>query len=147
MHREKSNPLPDHKSDKELANQFNQFFKEKNDKIRDTFFDEEAFEHDIEFAGHQMGIFNPITLDEMKRIIRASKPKSCDLDPIPTDLLKSCTDELAPIICRIVNLSLEIAIFPKVFKCAIVKPLIKNQLLILNLKITVRCPIFHLLES
>ena len=28
-----------------------------------------------------------ISLDTMKRIIHASKPKSCNLDPLPTDLL------------------------------------------------------------
>ena len=136
MHREKSNPLPDHQSEKELANKFNQFFKEKIDKIRDAFNDSDdgALEYDVKYTGQRFENFSAISVDRMNQIIRSSKPKSCDLDPIPTSLLKACSVELAPVICRIVNLSLETASFPETYKYAIVKPLLKKPTLDTELK-------------
>ena len=53
--------------------------------------------------------------------------KSCELDTIPTTLLKQCRTELTPIITRIVNLSLETGVFPDQFKHAIIRPLLKKQ--------------------
>ena len=136
MHRVKQNPMPDHQSDKELANAFNKFFKDKVDNIRRTFNDcnESAFENDREFTGRPLSNFSPISEEKMEQIIHASKPKSCNLDPMPTSLIKACAAELAPIICRIVNLSLETAQFPEIYKTAIVKPLIKKPNLDPDLK-------------
>ena len=58
-------------------------------------------------------------------MIDKSKDKFCDLDPLPTTLVKQCSD-LSPIIARIINLSLEISTMPCVYKTAIVKPLLKK---------------------
>jgi len=57
------------------------------------------------------------------------------LDVLPTKLIKSCLDALAPPITRLINLSLSEGIFPDTFKHAVVSPLLKkpslpkNQLL------------------
>ena len=92
MHREKENPLPDHQSEKELANQFSQYFKGKIDKIRETFSDsnERAFCYDTGFDGLPLVNLTPISEEKMIQIIKSSKPKSCALDPIPTELIKAC---------------------------------------------------------
>ena len=53
-----------------------------------------------------MTSFEPATADEVKQLILSSQDKSCDLDPLPTKLLKSCLDILLTPITNIVNLSL-----------------------------------------
>ncbi|CAB4024165.1 Hypothetical predicted protein, partial [Paramuricea clavata] len=56
-----------------------------------------------------------------------SKPKSCQLDPIPTWLLKSCIDVLLPTITTIINASLEQGVFPTKWKESLLRPLIKKM--------------------
>ena len=55
--------------------------------------------------------------------------KSCDLDPFPTLLLKSCIDQLIFPISTIINLSRQSGVVPRDFKQAHVNPLIKKQTL------------------
>ena len=45
---------------------------------------------------------------------------------IPTSLINVCVDELAPIVARIVNLSLSTGTFPDQHKQAIIRPLLKK---------------------
>ena len=52
---------------------------------------------------------------------------SCNLDPIPTDLVKKCMDVLLNPISDIVNSSLQEGSFPDSWKCAIVTPHIKKK--------------------
>ena len=49
----------------------------------------------------------------MKAIIDSLPPKTCELDPIPTSMVKQCSDLLLPAILHIVNLSLINGIFLK----------------------------------
>ena len=65
-------------------------------------------------------------MSEIKKVIESSPNKSCELDPIPTWLLKSCLHELLPILTKIVNTSIETAHVPAAFKSAHVKPLLKK---------------------
>ena len=58
----------------------------------------------------------------------SSSDSSCDLDVIPTILLKSCLDVLIKPITIIVNLSFSEGSFPTTFKHAPVNPLLKTQL-------------------
>jgi hypothetical protein len=62
--------------------------------------------------------FTSVTEEEVKRIIEHSPNKSCELDPMPTWLLKLCLQELLPILTSIINLSLKTASMPTVFKGA-----------------------------
>ena len=130
MHREKANQLPDHTTEKELADEFNVFFKQKVDKIRETFCNncERAFDYVLEYKGEHLDSFSQITVKQMERILRASNAKTCSLDPIPSSEVKDCAKELAPIICRIVNLSLANAQFPEKYKHAVIRPLLKKNL-------------------
>ena len=52
--------------------------------------------------------------------------KSCDLDPLPTHMLKQSIDEFVPIVTAMVNKSLSEAIVPGSFKQATVRPLLKK---------------------
>ena len=55
-----------------------------------------------------------------------SSDTSCDLDPIPTTLLKKCKIALLPTITNIINLSLSTGIFPDEFKNCSVHPKLKK---------------------
>jgi hypothetical protein len=70
--------------------------------------------------------FDTVTEDEVKKIINNSPTKSCELDPLPTTLLKDCIDVIVPTVTKIVNQSLSSGIFPSSLKSAIVRPLLKK---------------------
>ena len=71
--------------------------------------------------------FSPSTEEEVGGVIMSSSDSSCDLDVIPTSLLKSCLDVLIKPITIIVNLSLSEGSFPTTFKHALVKPSLKKH--------------------
>ena len=73
-----------------------------------------------------MSSFNPISDDELKKIIISSKSTTCDLDPLPTSLLFECIDEVLPAISFVINHSLSSGVVPSIFKRAVVKPLLKK---------------------
>ena len=75
---------------------------------------------------HTLEAFKPTTVQEISGIIKSSKPATSEIDPIPTTLLKECCAEVAPILAKIVNLSLENAYVPHSMKKAVVRPLIKK---------------------
>ena len=49
--------------------------------------------------------FYPVTREEFSKLISQSSSTFCDLDPIPTSILKQCLSTLLPTITNIVNLS------------------------------------------
>ena len=53
--------------------------------------------------------------------------KFCSLEPIPTFLIKSCSDVLSPILLHIVNSSISTAEFPAELKKAVMKPALKKE--------------------
>ena len=57
----------------------------------------------------------------MMKIIMASKPSSCILDPIPTKLLKELLPALGPPMLNTINGSLSTGCVPNSFKVAVVK--------------------------
>ena len=95
--------IPDHY---ELANHFGDFFIGKIETIsdnlcapkRDSMSDIDALCADIEFDGEPMTVFRPASPDEIRKIVMKAPLKSCELDPIPTHILKSCMDSLLPMI-------------------------------------------------
>ena len=70
---------------------------------------------------------------EIRNIIKLSPVKSCELDPLPTWLLKECIAELVPIITDIVNMSLGEYMIPKSLKTALIRPLLKKTGLEINI--------------
>ena len=53
-----------------------------------------------------------LTVEGVKKIIKGTKSKSYELDPVPTVLVKLCINELSPIITSIVNASLNSKTMP-----------------------------------
>ena len=56
-----------------------------------------------------------------------SPDTNCDLDPIPTSLLKQCSHILLPTLTKIINLSISTGVFPDQFKSCSVHPHLKKS--------------------
>jgi len=83
-------------------------------------------EIEMPFNGNQLSEFSLTTEKEVRKVIQQSANKSCELDPIPTWLLKECLNELLPLITKLVNASLQAAHVPTTFKSSRIRPLIKK---------------------
>ena len=70
--------------------------------------------------------FAPVSMDEISKLLSDSPETNCDLDPIPTSLLKQCSSVLLPTITNIIDLSLSTSIFPDQFKNSYVHPHLKK---------------------
>ena len=118
--------LTTHDSVQDLSEQFADYFIQKivtiqNGLCQNINIDNQCDETDV--------ISNPATNEEISKIIRSSASKSCDLDHIPTWLLKLCLSELLPVITYTVNLSLSTSTVPYGHKLALITPLLKKVLL------------------
>ena len=69
---------------------------------------------------------SPATIEEVRKLIASHSNKSCELDPVPTWLLKKCLQELLPLLTALINKSLSTSIFPKECKNAIIRPMLKK---------------------
>src|SRR6218665_3155979 len=71
-------------------------------------------------------ILHPASEAEVLLLLNSLPNKQCELDPIPTSLLKDCASVLLPVITQIINLSLSTGNFPLDFKHSLVTPLLKK---------------------
>ena len=129
----KSNPLPVGVSDSQLADDFAQYFYNKVDILR----------KDLE----PYPLYTPVPLNVppftasaevdipfVEKLIKNAKPTTCNLDPLPSSLVKTHCDIFAPVICKIINTSISTGKFHPLWKQAIVKPLLKKPQLDQNKK-------------
>ena len=79
------------------------------------------------FDVEKLNTFEVLSLVDLKSVITSMQPKTCELDSLPTSILKSCLDVLLLPILHIINLSLLSGIFPTQFKHACIVPLLKNS--------------------
>ena len=119
-----TNPLPDYKSHEEIANDFMYFLIGKLPKIRDEFSGVEEFKLHVNNIP-QLKQFSPLKMEEVQKEIMSVKKKSCELNTIPTNLLKEILPSCTEAITHIVNTSLTKGIFANNWKTAIVSPLLK----------------------
>ena len=131
LHQSGSAPFPAAGSLGALTSCFQDFFIDRVSKIHSGLVHtDEAMMHltdpVILPAQCELDSFRPVTVTEMKKLLSKAPPKSCELDPIPTWLLKQCGDELAPTMTDIINLSLRSGVAPDSFKLAHVRPLLKK---------------------
>ena len=122
----KPNPLPPSTSDEELAEEFATFFM-----------------NTIKKSGmHLMLILNLSLLDripagpliislcslkmKLKKIIMPMPSKSCELDALPTKVLKEIIKPLLPLLTKIIDLSLIEGVFVEEWKVVIIRPLLKK---------------------
>uniref|UniRef100_A0A674N9T6 Reverse transcriptase domain-containing protein n=1 Tax=Takifugu rubripes TaxID=31033 RepID=A0A674N9T6_TAKRU len=75
---------------------------------------------------HQFSNFLlPQNLD-IDALIRKSKPSTCQLDPLPTNLVKSCLPAVLPLISAIIKSSLSTGTVPSSLKTAAITPILKK---------------------
>ena len=70
--------------------------------------------------------FMPVFSKDIVEIVKSSAAKVCELDPIPTKLIKEHIGVIAPVLANIVNASLQKGKVSKNLKEALLKPLIKS---------------------
>jgi len=70
--------------------------------------------------------FTAVTTDEVAKLISCVPNKTCQLDPVPTWLVKDMSELLSPFIALLVNKSLTTG-FAAEFKEAIIRPLLKRD--------------------
>ena len=118
--------LPTHSG----ADQFLSFFHNKIDNTRTglcAMVDEPLVEiPDQTFNGVPLNCSLVLPYKKIRHIILKAPGKSCELDPLPSWLLKECVDELSQVGTSIVNASLNHANVPLSFKTALIKPLLKK---------------------
>ena len=127
-----SSPLPPMKNSKALANEFNQSFKNKVQKImdnlaltEDNLTDQQYLESDCT-TDKRFREFIPLNSDKIAKIIRTAPPKLCELDPVPSKILKQVCEDISPLIATIVNTSLTSGVFSGNLKNALLRPFLKN---------------------
>ena len=125
--------LPSEIDEVALADRFSTFFADKIKCIKDNLEDSQASKiintQSSCSSVSSTSTFSHLALiseDSVREIIMKSPSTSCNLDPIPTWLLKKCADELVPIITKIINLSFQNGYFPDVLKTAMITPPIKK---------------------
>jgi hypothetical protein len=128
MDHKPASPLPPHSSTQEQAKEFSKFFTSKIEKIYSALQENQPCERRPEVSKYntQFKEFNLLTEDEVRKLIMKAPAKSCELDPIPTWLLKLCLTELLPLLTHIINLSFHTAEMPDEYKLAILLPLLKK---------------------
>ena len=118
--------LPTGKTDKQLANNFLIYFKDKIEKIRNKFKHSSSEQnHSTNPMLSKMSEFEPATLEEIIKIAKSYGVKCSPEDPVPASLLSSCIETFAPYWLEIVNLSLELGDMDGL-KNAVLIPLIKE---------------------
>jgi exonuclease III len=77
-------------------------------------------------TGALLDIIQPVTANEVSKLISSTPSKSSNLDYLPTSLLKSFHLVFSELIAKLANLSFQEGCFPHSFKTALVSPLIKK---------------------
>ena len=73
-----------------------------------------------------LSAFQPLTHEEVRKIIMSSPSKLCENDTIPTPLLKEILPLILDLTVSVVNASLTQGIFPDGLQEALVKALLKK---------------------
>lgn len=74
-----------------------------------------------------IGIFHPVTTNEVLKVTKSAPVTCCKLDPSPISIFYDCIEDILPVITKIVNSSLFTGIFPSRLKEACVHPLLNKQ--------------------
>ena len=124
--RKKDVVLPKADSDKELANRFQTYFKEKIEKIRASFTTQMGFGLGVSSPNvEKLTRFEPTNEEEVRQIIKSHGLKCSPEDPVPVELILPNLDIFIPFWVEMVNLSLESGSMDGL-KTGILNPLIKE---------------------
>ena len=117
-------PLPTRNLDKKLTDEFASYFLNTIVRIREELDDLPLYQPSNDTP--EFNNFKEVSKDQIQRLVMRTKSKSCELDLIPTTLLKNILPSILPAITKIINLSLLSGTFLQNWKRAIVNPLLKK---------------------
>ena len=132
LHRSSTMPLPTHDSAENLANDFAEFFFTKIAKIHKHLNELPSASSPCAPPGstlpknHSLVVFTPTTEPDILKLLHGTPVKSCSLDPLPVQVLKSVIPTLLPTLVKIINLSLASSTVPTSFKTALLLPILKK---------------------
>ena len=136
MFMHKSSPLPAKESVDVLVESFNNFFIQKIDLKRHSLIasqDQQTLFHDPGHLSssitHSLSDFHRPDVQSIISTVKSLTSKTCQLDPIPTHVVKQNLPSLSTIICNIVKSSLSTAQFPDILKLSYILPCLKKPLL------------------
>ena len=132
--RRKETVLPTNQSASELVDMLSRFFNDKIANIhRDIGSSSVSFGDLLLPVSATMDTLPPVYSDELFNIIMASPSKSCNIDPLPTSLLKTSVAPLLPFLTDTMNKSMSTGVVPHGFKVAQVSPKLKKACLDQNI--------------
>jgi len=103
------------------------FFQDKVDAVRASISATPLYDMPFKATKSSLDSWTAVTTDEVIKLINASPNKTCQLDQVPTWLVKEMRELLAPFITLLFNRSLVTGCFPSEFKQAIVRPRLKKS--------------------
>ena len=124
--------LPSHSWETHLAHAFCEFFITKITNVRDGSeavpqLSVPSLEAPISLLKKKCTLSGlPCRRRWVSCMVSTSESKTCELDPIPTGLLKQCAPELTPVITAIINESLSTGVIPDSFQMSVVSSLLKK---------------------
>ena len=118
------NPLPE-QNPEVLAEEFADYLLNKIKTIRKIFENTEQYTPRPSNAP-LFKRFAPLTEYEVKKEIFNMSTNTCELDPIPTNILKQLLPKCLSTIMQTVNISLTQGVFSNKWNTAIVRPLLKK---------------------
>ena len=128
--RGKEQSLPPGLNNQELADKFNKFFIIKITNIRSDLSEcntgSPGTQSENRLIPNALMKFRLLSCEDVSKIVLASPAKTCDADPIPTELLKKVLPAIIHLLTKLVNESLQTGEFPDNLKKALVIPLLKK---------------------
>ena len=118
--------LPVHTDPVALADNFNKYYIDKIDKLRESIPASSDFQlKRPKFDGIKLEVFDPTTEDEIKEILNENGIKTSCEDPLPVAILKEVKDEMLPALVVLVNKSLSEGSMEGI-KSSVIDPLLKK---------------------
>ena len=119
--------LPTHTDATALANDFNKYYIQKIDKLRESIPPSTANEvpRVSNFEGVKLEMFAPTNAEEVREILADSGIKTSCEDPLPVGVLKQVIDETTPALVELVNESLTEGSMDGI-KSSVIDPLLKK---------------------
>ena len=108
-----------------LATRFQRYFKDKTEVLCQNRSPLPADDTSTVVGAH-FDVFEHASPSDVKKIVLASATKSCELDPLPTSIVKQHIDAFSPLLARIINASPATTVFPAPMKHAVVVPILKK---------------------
>ena len=119
--------LPTHNDPVELANEFNEFYVDKIDNLRQSIPDEVY--NDLptppHFKGEKLWMFGPTTVEEVTAILNENGIKTSPEDPIPVSIFKKVYEITIPALVEMINKSLSEGCVQGI-KHSVIDPLLKK---------------------